>query len=95
VGKVLFNSMVNVKISISIPENLLRRVDELCRSMNMARSEFIVKVLEEKLGEGFEAEFYRYPTVLWKLSSRGYFKLRSPRFHGRWIGGWVVEEVEG
>jgi hypothetical protein len=87
VGKVLFNGMVNVKISISIPENLLRRVDELCRSMNMARSEFISKVLEEKLSESFETEIYRYPTVLWKL--------RSPKFHGRSIGGWVVEEVEG
>ncbi|MCR6624585.1 MAG: ribbon-helix-helix domain-containing protein [archaeon YNP-LCB-024-027] len=83
----MFNSMVNVKISISIPENLLRRVDELCRSMNMARSEFIAKVLEEKLSESFETGIYRYPTVLWKL--------RSPRIHGRWIGGWVVEEVEG
>jgi len=88
--------MVNVKISISIPENLLRRVDELCRSMSMARSEFITKVLEEKLGGGVETETHRYPTVLWKLSSRGYFKLRSPRFHGRSIKGrWVVEEIEG
>ena len=86
--------MTNVKISISIPEALLKKVDETCKSMNMARNEFITKVLEEKLGVEIENEVHRYPTVLWKLSSRGYLKLRSPKLYGRSTKGkWVIEEI--
>jgi len=87
--------MTNAKISISIPEALLRRVDELCKRMNMARSEVIARILEEELGMEVEAEGRKYPTVLWKLSSTGYLRLRSPRLRGRLIRErWIVEETE-
>ncbi|MEM3658916.1 MAG: ribbon-helix-helix protein, CopG family [Thermoproteota archaeon] len=87
--------MTNIKISISIPEAVLKRVDALCKQLNMARSEAIARILEEKLGAEVEAKDHRYPTVLWKLSSTGYLRLRSPRVRGRSIKGkWVVEEVE-
>jgi len=87
--------MTNVKISISIPETLLKKVNESCKLMKMARSEFITKILEEKLGTGVETEAHKYPTVLWKLSSTGYLRLRSPRLRGRSIKErWVVEEIE-
>ena len=87
--------MTSVKISISIPEALLRKVDELCKRMNMARSEVIARILEEELGMEVEAKDHRYPTVLWKLSSTGYLRLRSPRLRGRSIRErWVVEEIE-
>jgi hypothetical protein len=86
--------MTSVKISISIPEALLKKVNELCKRMNMARSEVIAKMLEEALGMEAEAKGHEYPTVLWKLSSTGYLRLRSPRLRGRSIRErWVVEEV--
>lgn len=87
--------MTNAKISISIPEALLRKVDELCKRMNMARSEVIARILEEELGMEVEAKGHKYPTVLWKLSTTGYLRLRSPRLRGRSIRErWVVEETE-
>ena len=87
--------MTTVKVSISLPKDLLERVDDICRRLHMARSEFIARVLEEKLGAEAAAESRRYPTVLWKLSASGYIRLRSPRLRGRSIRErWVVEEVE-
>jgi|YelNatPaOPRAMG01_1025707.scaffolds.fasta_scaffold16820_4 metal-responsive CopG/Arc/MetJ family transcriptional regulator len=87
--------MVNVKTSVSLPEDLLRRLDDVCKRLNMARSEFIARVLEEKFGEA-SGEAQRFPTVLWKLSLSGYLRLRSPRFRGRMMREkWVVEEFEG
>ncbi|MGB9717141.1 MAG: ribbon-helix-helix protein, CopG family [Thermoproteota archaeon] len=87
--------MTNVKISVSIPEAILKKVDALCKQLNMARSEAIARILEEKLGMEVEAKDHRYPTILWKLSSTGYLRLRSPRLRGRSIKEkWVVEEIE-
>ncbi|MEM3982428.1 MAG: ribbon-helix-helix protein, CopG family [Thermofilum sp.] len=84
--------MTTVKVSISLPEDLLKRVDALCRQLKISRSELIARVLEEKLGAGEKGS--RYPTVLWKLSTTGYLRLRSPRLRGRSIRErWVVEEV--
>ena len=86
--------MVNVKVSISLPEDLLKRLDEFCKRFNIPRSEYIAKVLEERFGEATVGGF-RYPTVPWKLSLPGYLKFRSPRFRGRIIKKkWVVEDVE-
>lgn len=87
--------MTTVKVSITLPKELLERVDEICKQLNMARSEFIAKVLEEKLGAELSTEGRKYPTVLWKLSMSGYLRLRSPRLRGRSIRErWIVEEVE-
>ena len=84
--------MVSRKISISIPEDLLKRLDSLCRRLGVSRSEFITRVLEEKLG--FMVEVGEYPSVLWKLKVSGYLRLRSPRFVGRRVKcRWVIEEV--
>jgi len=87
--------VVNRKVSISLPEDLLNTIDELSKRLNITRSELITKILEEKLGVLREKKSHKYPTVLWKLSVSGYFKLRSPRFPGRVVKGrWIVEEVE-
>jgi len=87
--------MANVKISISIPEAILRRVDDLSRSMKISRSELITRILVEALGAETESEPPKYPTVLWKLSKEGHYRLRSPRYPGRTIKErWIVEEVE-
>ena len=84
--------MPSKKISISLPEELLRRVDEVCRRLGISRSEFIARVLEEKLG--YVAEASEYPTVLWKLSVSGYLRTRSPRYPSRRVKcRWVIEEV--
>jgi len=76
-------------VSISLPEGLLRRVDELSKRSDMARSELIAKILEGELGAG---EGRRCPTVSWRLSASGRLRLRSPRLPGRAVKGrWVVE----
>jgi len=87
--------MTNRKVSVSLPEELLRNVNELSRRLNVTRSELMAKILEEKLGTWTAEKGHKYPTVLWKLSTGGYLRLRSPRFPGRLIKEkWIVEEVE-
>lgn len=86
--------MANRKVSISLPEELLKNVNELSKRLNLTRSELVSKILEEKLGVWTEEKDHKYPTVLWKLSVAGCLKLRSPRFPGRMVKErWVVEEV--
>ncbi len=85
--------MATKKISISIPEELLKKLDNLCARLGVSRSEFITKVLEERLGM-IDQEGREYPSVLWKLSTYGVLRTRSPRYRGRRIKGrWIVEEV--
>lgn len=84
--------MVSRKVSVSLPEDLLKRVDEAANKNKISRSEFIAKVLNKTLGP--EEEIHKYPTVLWKLQASGYLKLRSPKYPSRKIGKWVVEEIE-
>jgi len=85
--------MPSRKVSISLPEDLLRRVDEVCRRLGLSRSEFVAMALREKLGYTGE-EPQEYPTVLWKLRASGLLRARSPRYPGRRVRcRWVVEEV--
>lgn len=87
--------MTSKKVSISLPENLLKRVDDLSRQLNVTRSELITRILEEKMGMLTTEKPPRYPTVLWKLSLGNNLRLRSPRLPGRTVGGrWVLEEVK-
>lgn len=86
--------MGSKKVSISLPEDLLKRVDEAAQSLGVSRSQYISAVLEEKLRRSREKP-PKYPTVLWKLETSGWLRLRSPRHPSRVVGGkWVVEEVE-
>ncbi|MGC8998536.1 MAG: ribbon-helix-helix domain-containing protein [Candidatus Bathyarchaeia archaeon] len=41
---------------MSLPEELLRRLDEFCKRLNIPRSEYIAKVLEERFGEAAVVE---------------------------------------
>ena len=85
--------MVSVKVSISLPEYLLKKVDEAAKAAGISRSELIARILEEKFGK--EEKVSRYPTVLWKMRVTHVLKFRSPRYPGRRIlGKWVIEEVE-
>lgn len=79
------------KISISIPDDLFKVLEEAARREGISKSKLITEALkayfrlEEPSGE--------YPTVLWKLKASGALRLRSPRRVGRRVkGGWVVEE---
>ncbi|MEX2704696.1 MAG: ribbon-helix-helix domain-containing protein [Candidatus Freyrarchaeum guaymaensis] len=82
----------SVKVSLSLPEELLKMVDKAAGENRMSRSEFVTRILEKALKS--EEEVRRYLTVLWKLQKSGYLKLRSPRYPGRRIGRWVVEDTE-
>ncbi len=83
------------KISVSIPEELLKRLDEFAKAEGLSRSKVIAYAVEAYLSR-YRAkveEIKGYPTVLWKLKAIGGIKLRSPRRVGRRIKGeWVVEE---
>jgi len=87
--------VANRKVSVSLPEELLKNINELSKRLNVTRSELIAKILEERLGGWTANRDHKYPTVLWKLSTSGCLKLRSPRFPGRLIKErWIVEEEE-
>ena len=85
--------MASKKVSVSLPEHLLKKIDEATVGTRTSRSEFIAKILEENIGTSEEEGTPEYPTVFWKLKSTGYLRARSPRYPGRSIGQWVVEEV--
>jgi len=83
------------KISVSIPEELLKKLDEFAKAEGLSRSKIVTYAVEAYLRRyrtGAE-EIKSYPSVLWKLKTIGGIKLRSPRRVGRRIKGeWVVEE---
>ncbi|MEX2701507.1 MAG: ribbon-helix-helix protein, CopG family [Candidatus Baldrarchaeia archaeon] len=84
--------MVSRKVSISLPERLLKIIDRNAKSVGLSRSEYIARILEEKLGTAEEPKMY--PTVLWKLRTSVFLKMRSPRYPSRRIKGrWIVEKV--
>ena len=71
-------------------------MDEQSKRLNQTRSEFIARILEEKLGVLMMDKAPKHPTVLWKLSAGGYLKFRSPRFQGKIIREkWIVEVASG
>ena len=80
------------KVSLSLPEELLKRVDEAANKNKMSRSEFITRILEKTLSP--EKDIHKHPTVFGKLQPSGYLKLRSPKYPSRRIGKWVMEETE-
>jgi len=81
------------KISVSIPEELLKALDEVAREEGVPRSRIVVEALSRYLRWRVPAEGREYPTVLWKLKVSGSARLRSPKRAGRRLGcGWVVEE---
>ncbi|HDH06885.1 MAG TPA: ribbon-helix-helix protein, CopG family [Thermoproteales archaeon] len=82
------------KISVSIPEKLLKKLDEFAKSEGISRSKVITYALISYLGEyPLDEKVEKYPTVLWKLKASGGLKLRSPKRVGRRIKGeWIVEK---
>jgi len=85
------------KLSISLPKDLVDKLDKICRRLRISRSEFIAEALKDKLGEFIEerAKPAEYPTVLWKLKQAGYLKYRSPRYPTRKISEkWIIEEIK-
>jgi len=88
-----WEKVASKKVSVSLPEDLLRKIDEAAVGTRTSRSEFIAKILEESIGASEEKSTHEYPTVFWKLKSTGYLRARSPRYPSRSIGQWVVEEV--
>jgi len=86
------------KISISIPEELLRLLDEAAEEEGVSRSRLIVEAISSHLAgrRGRLREPRIYPTVLWKLRAYGGRRLRSPRRVGRRIEDeWIIEEYQG
>lgn len=80
------------KVSISLPEHLLEIIDKNAKSAGMSRSEYITRILEEKLRPVKEPK--NYPTVLWKLRTSVFLKMRSPKYPSRRIKGkWTVEKI--
>ena len=80
------------KLSISLPEMILKILDEYAEKEGISRSKAITRILSVFFRE-YLVEEDRYPTVLWKLEMIGGLKLRSPRRVGRrFTGEWIVEE---
>jgi len=81
------------KISISIPEEILKALEEYANEEGISRSKAIANILSSFLSDRIKIEEGKYPTVLWKLKKKGFLKIRSPRRVGRMIKDeWIVEE---
>ncbi|OYT48353.1 MAG: hypothetical protein B6U85_02830 [Desulfurococcales archaeon ex4484_42] len=85
--------MTKKRISVGIPEELLKKLDNLCAKLGISRSEFITEVLKEKLGM-IDQGSHEHPSVLWKLSIYDVLKTRSPKFKGERVRSkWIIEEI--
>lgn len=81
------------KLSISLPDNLLKILDDYSKREGISRSKAISRILSIYFKDELAIEEGKYPTVLWKLELMGGLKLRSPRRIGRrFAGEWKVEE---
>ncbi|RLE72452.1 MAG: hypothetical protein DRJ37_02840 [Thermoprotei archaeon] len=86
--------MGSKKISVSIPEEILKTLDAVAREEGVPRSRIITEALSLYLRRRATVEAREYPTVLWKLKVSGCMRLRSPKRVGRRLRGeWIVEEV--
>lgn len=81
------------KTSISLPDELFKKLTRSSTEAGRTRSSIIADALRAYLGEfGHPKEPKIYPTALWKLRERGFVRLRSPRLAKvRVRGDWIVE----
>ncbi|MBS7644224.1 ribbon-helix-helix domain-containing protein [Candidatus Bathyarchaeota archaeon] len=86
------------RITVSLPDELARRLRELSKESGLKVSGIVVKALEEHLGikalNSFVSEAPVQPTVLWKLRGRSFARAPSPTLRRGKIGVWQIIELD-
>ena len=80
-------------MTVSLPEDLIKRVKQLSRSSGLKVSRIVASALEEHLGEAARlTEPPIRPTVLWKLKGRTHLTAPSPTLRKARVGSWRIVE---
>jgi post-segregation antitoxin (ccd killing protein) len=84
------------RLTVSLPENLVKRVRHVSRESGLKISRIVATALEQQLGEQTPrpAEPPVYPTVLWKLKGRGHLRGPSPTLRTKRVGSWRLVELD-
>jgi hypothetical protein len=84
------------KLTVSLPENLVKRVKHISRESGLKISGIVATALEQQLGEQTprRAEPPVYPTALWKLKGRARLRAPSPTLRTKRAGSWRVVELD-
>lgn len=82
------------RLTVSLPDELVKRVRQLSRSSGLKVSRIIAGAVEEHLGEEArsQAEPPIHPTVLWKLKGRSRMAAPSPTLRTTRVGSWRILE---
>jgi len=81
------------KISLSLPEDLLKELDELVKESGRTRSSIVAEVLKIYFGKSTSYQKPKiYPTALQKLKEQSVIRLRSPKLAKvRIRDDWIIE----
>lgn len=86
------------RVTVSLPDELARRLKELSKESGLKVSGIVVKALEEHLGikpsTSSATEAPLQPTVLWKLTGRSLARAPSPTSRKGKIGVWQLIELD-
>jgi hypothetical protein len=85
------------RLTVSLPENLVKRVKHISRQSGLKISRIVATALEQQLGEQTPGptEPAIHPTVLWKLKGRSHMRGPSPTLRTKRAGTWRVVELDG
>jgi hypothetical protein len=86
------------RLTVSLSDELARRLGQLSEESGLKVSGIVAKALEEHLGMKAAAspisETLVQPTVLWKLKGRTYPRGPSPTLRRGKIGDWRIIELD-
>jgi hypothetical protein len=84
------------RLTVSLPENLVKRVKQISRQSGLKISRIVATALEEQLGDQTPQpeESPVHPTVLWKLKGRSRLKGPSTTLRTKRAGSWRLVELD-
>jgi hypothetical protein len=84
------------RLTVSLPEDLAKKVKRVSRESGLKVSRIVARALEQHLGEETapSAEPLIRPTVLWKLKGRSHLTAPSPTLRRGRVGSWRTVELD-
>lgn len=82
-------------MTVSLPEELAKRVQQLSQKSGLKVSRIVVRALEQLMGEETQnTQAPLRPTALWKLKGRERLTAPSPRLRKGRVGSWRIVELD-
>lgn len=84
------------RLTVSLPEDLVKKVKHLSHESGLKVSRIVATALEHHLGgeASSSTEALIRPTVLWKLKGRSHLTAPSPTLRKGPVGKWRTVELD-